>query len=127
MAWLLEMRTLLTVSRRRGLRGHLGTTVVEPRAAAVHLDANSWQRGLCWSFGLVSALLWADDGHLRAMRLLPFAAAARGSVGVPESSSASCPAGLVFTPVSVSRVSEAHTGVDRPQATRHEQRSPRCA
>jgi len=40
------------------------------------LDANERQRGLCGSSWQVRGLMLGDLGHLRAVRLLPFAAAA---------------------------------------------------
>ena len=40
-----------------------------------HLDANEWQEGQWRSSAQVGGLIPDDGGHLRAMRLLPFAAA----------------------------------------------------
>jgi hypothetical protein len=40
------------------------------------LDANEWQGGQCGSSKQFRKLVSVDRGHLRAMRLLPFAAAA---------------------------------------------------
>jgi hypothetical protein len=59
--------------------GSLGSVLAPDDIRTDLLDANEGQEGQCGSSRQVRTAMAGDRGHLRAMRLLPFAAAGQGT------------------------------------------------